>query len=166
MEIQVKKQTKLLNRKPSAGLIAFVVAALVCSSGMVLAASTTVKGKGTYFVQRELMPLADGGAVIHTTASTVASSDSSEGGVLFGECAGLSHLSSEGKAKSRIYCNFTESGKDVFVVEADVSIEGGDVRVIGGSGKFSGATGTGMLKRTGEDGGKGTYDYEFNITTP
>ncbi len=159
-------KANLANSSRSAALLALVATALIGASDAAIAAATTIKGKGTYFVQRELMPLVDGGAVVHTTASTVASSDASDGGVLFGECAGIAHLSSEGKAKGRVYCNFSEGGKDAFVVEADMRLEGGDVRIIGGSGKFDGATGSGMLKRTGESGGSGTYTYEFSITTP
>ena len=151
--------------RPTA-VIALVAAVLIGASDAAFAAAMTIKGKGTYFVQRELMPLVDGGAVIHTTASTVASSDASDGGVLFGECAGIAHLSSEGKAKGRVYCNFSEGGKDAFVVEADMRLDGGDIRIIGGSGKFGGATGSGMMKRTGESEGSGTYQYEFSITTP
>jgi hypothetical protein len=160
-------KARLCTRNSSvAALIVIVLSALIGVPGDAAAAAAALKGKGTYFVKRTLMPLADGGAVLHTTASTVASSDSSDGGVLFGECAGLAHIDGDGKAKGRIYCNFTEGGKDVFVVEADIGIEGGDVRIIGGSGKWSGASGTGMLKRIGEDGGTGTYLYEFNISAP
>jgi hypothetical protein len=162
--VTIKTNTSI--RRPLAGLTAIAAVLVICSSGAALAATTTIKGKGTYFVKRALMPLADGGAVIHTTATTVASADSSEGGVLFGECAGLAHVGGDGDAKSRVYCNFTQSGDDVFVVEADMSMEGGSARVIGGSGKWKGATGTGMLKRSGEDGGTGTYQYEFTISTP
>lgn len=154
------------SRTSSAAFVVLVASILMGASATTLAASTTLKGKGTYYVQRQLMPLADGGAVLHTTAATVASAGDSEGGVMFGECAGLSHLDSEGKAKGRVYCNFSHGSDDVFVVEADMRLDGGDVRIIGGSGKWSGASGTGMLKRTGEKGGQGTYQYEFNISTP
>lgn len=160
------KSTSVYQSKFSAALVVSLTLALLFVSGVAKAASITIKGKGTYFVTRSLMPLADGGAVLHTSASTVASSDVSEGGVVFGECAGLAHLTSEGQAKTRVYCNFTETGAGVFVVEADVSIDGGEVKVIGGSGKYAGATGSGMLKRTGEGDGQGTYEYQFDITTP
>jgi hypothetical protein len=153
-------------RKTLAGFIAAAAVLAFCAPGSAVAATTTVKGKGTYFVKRALMPLGDGGAVIHTTATTVASADVSVGGVLFGECAGLVHISGDGQAKSRVYCNFAESDDDVFVIEADMGLEGGAVRVIGGSGKWKGASGTGTLKRTGESDANGTYEYEFNIVTP
>lgn len=152
--------------RPSMGPALAAALLLLCASGSALAASTTLEGKGTYVVHRALMPLADGGAVVHTTASTVASANTTAGGVMFGECAGLAHLSAEGEAKSRVYCNFSQGGEDRFVMEADMGLEGGEIRIIGGSGKWKGATGAGMLKRTGENGGTGTYDYKFDITTP
>lgn len=161
----MKNIANALTRGPSA-VLALVSLLMAVGAGSALAANTTIEGKGTYVVKRALMPLADGSAVLHTTASTVASSNSAEGGVLFGECAGLAHVDPEGKAKSRVYCNFGEGGPDRFVMEADMDLESGNITITGGSGKYEGATGTGSLQRTGENGGTGTYTYKFDITTP
>ena len=38
--------------------------------------------------------------------------------------------------------------------------------IIGGSGKWSGATGSGTFRRKYVDGAKGTYEYDLTITTP
>ncbi len=42
----------------------------------------------------------------------------------------------------------------------------GKVEIIGGSGKWTGATGTGTIKRKWAQGNRGTYEYEFTISTP
>ena len=39
------------------------------------------------------------------------------------------------------YCTFAETGEDAFDIRAKVDENGGNVEVIGGSGKWSGATG-------------------------
>ena len=85
---------------------------------------------------------------------------------MMGECAGLTHVDPDGKAKSRVYCDFSEGGEDRFVMEADMGLDGGEIRITGGSGKWKGATGSGTMKRTGETEGTGTYTYKFDITTP
>ena len=142
-------------------------AAVLCAAGAVSAATTTVNGQGTYFVSRDLLPLANGGAAVHIKATTVVSAQPSDSGLMFGECAGLAHLAEGESYRSRLYCNFTENGSDGFTIQADNGLEGGEVTVIGGSGRFEGATGSGSLKALGEeDGGRGRYSYEFKITTP
>jgi hypothetical protein len=44
--------------------------------------------------------------------------------------------------------------------------DSGQVEIIGGSGKWAGATGSGTFKRKFSSGNRGTYEYEFTITTP
>jgi hypothetical protein len=43
---------------------------------------------------------------------------------------------------------------------------GGTVKIIGGSGKWAGASGDGTLEAKSADGYGGSYSYEFRITTP
>ena len=40
------------------------------------------------------------------------------------------------------------------------------MKVIGGSGRFVGATGSATLKTLGESGGQGRYGFEVTMTTP
>jgi hypothetical protein len=151
------------SRRAAAAVLA---AAALCATGTAVAESTTVKGKGTYFVQRELLPLANGAAALHITATTVVSAEPSESGIMFGECAGLAYLEQDASYRSRIYCNFTENGTDSFAIQGDMDKAGGKIAVIGGSGRFKDATGDGKLTALGEEGGKGRYSYEFTISTP
>ena len=44
--------------------------------------------------------------------------------------------------------------------------EASTVEVLGGSGRFDGATGTGTLQPKYAEGYRGSYTYEFQITTP
>ncbi len=148
------------------GATAVLAAAALCAAGSASAATTTLSGKGTYFVNRDLLPLANGGAALHIKATTVVSAEPSESGIMFGECAGLAHLAEDATYRSRLYCNFTENGDDSFSIQADNGMDGGEVTVIGGKGRYKGATGSGTLKPLGEDGGQGRYSYEFKITTP
>ena len=151
------------SRRTAAALLA---AAALCAAGTAAAETMTIKGKGTYFVQRELLPLANGAAALHITATTVVSAEPSDSGIMFGECAGLAYLERDASYRSRIYCNFTENGTDSFAIQGDMDKEGGKITVIGGSGRFENASGDGKLTALGEEGGQGRYSYEFTIATP
>ena len=142
------------------------LAAVILMPGSAAAGTVTLTGKGTYFVSRDLMPLGNGGAAVHITNTTVVSVQPSETGVMFGECAGLAYLAPDASYTSHIYCNFTENGKDVFVIEGEMSPDGGAIKVVGGSGKWASATGTGTVTPNGEQDDQGLYSYEFQITTP
>ena len=56
---------------------------------------------------------------------------------------------------------------DAFDIRATLKPpEGGTVEVIGGRGKWAGATGSGTIKPKFAEGNRGSYVYEFEITTP
>ena len=110
--------------------------------------------------------LANGGAAIHLSNQTVATITPSESGFIFGDCAGLGYLSPESAYEVHVFCTFTETGNDSFDIKGEGGVKGGSVEIIGGSGKWIGATGTGTFTRKWADGPRGSYDYEFHITTP
>ena len=126
----------------------------------------TYRGTGTYVLARTLLPLANGDAVMHLTHDTMATIEPSEIGFMSGDCAGLAHLTADGKYSSRIFCTFTETEGDSFDVRGESKGDDGTVEIIGGSGKWNGATGSGTLKRKWAEGNRGTYEYEFRIATP
>ncbi len=128
--------------------------------------TVTYKGTGSFTAHRELMPLANGGAAVHVTNAIVATIEPSKPGFIDGDCAGLGYLAVDGKYSVDTYCTFAETGEDAFDIRAKVDENGGSVEVIGGSGKWSGATGSGKLKSKWHEGARGSYTYEFTITTP
>lgn len=139
--------------------------AFACSSATA-AETVTYSGTGTYVVTRSLLPLASGGAAIQQVNDVVATIEPSETGFIYGDCAGLGYLSPEEEFSVDVYCTFAENGEDRFDLKGHGSHGEGAVEIIGGSGKWTGATGTGTLKRRFAEGNRGTYEYEFKITTP
>jgi hypothetical protein len=121
---------------------------------------------GTYEVMRAVLPLANGGAAVQLSHNIVATITPSEPGFIFGDCAGLGYLTVEGRYSGALYCTFTETGDDGFDIKATVHGDSGSVEIIGGSGKWADATGKGSVKRKYSAGNRGSYDYEFRITTP
>ena len=146
-------------------------AVLACATVMLMSPTVsagetvTYKGMGTYEVMRAVLPLANGGAAIHLSHNIVATIDPSESGFIFGDCAGLGHLTAEGRYSGALYCTFTETGDDSFDLKATTGDDSGSVEIIGGSGKWTDATGKGSLTRKYAAENGGSYVYEFNITT-
>jgi hypothetical protein len=139
------------------------------STSLTAAAAETVnyKGMGTYTVVRALLPLANGGAALHVVHDTTATIEPSESGFMEGECAGLGYLSPEGETTVKAICTFELNATDGFVIniESDPKAGSGSVQVMGGRGKFEKATGTGTISRRSLEGDKGSYTYEFAIST-
>jgi hypothetical protein len=128
--------------------------------------AVTYRGTGSYFVTRVVLPLASGGAAVHLINDTIATIAPSESGFIFGDCAGLVFLSPTGEASSSVYCTFNETGDDSFDLHARGDGTSGSVEIIGGSGKWAGATGSGTIKKKWAEDIRGTYEYEFKIATP
>ncbi len=150
-----------------ASLALVAVLAVSVEIGTAFAGETvTYRGTGTFVATRTLMPLANGGAAIHLSNQVVATIAPSEPGFIFGDCAGLGYLSPDSAYEVHVFCTFTETGNDSFDVKGEGGVKGGGVEIIGGSGKWMGATGTGTFTRKWADGPRGSFDYEFHITTP
>jgi len=153
-------------RRMTKGAVLATAAAMLMSSTVSAAETVTYKGMGTYEVMRAVLPLANGGAAVQLSNNIVATINPSETGFIFGDCAGLGYLTVEGSYSGDIYCTFTETGDDSFDVKGAVRDDSGSVEIIGGSGKWTGATGKGSIKRKYSAGNRGSYEYEFSITTP
>ena len=126
----------------------------------------TYRGTGNYVVTRVVLPMANGGAAVQLINDTMATISPSESGFIFGDCAGLAYLSPKGDTSTNVYCTFRELGEDSFDLHARGDGTSGSVEIIGGSGKWAGATGTGTVERKWAQDARGTYEYEFMIATP
>jgi hypothetical protein len=147
-------------------MILAAAAALLATSGVALAETVTFKGTGTYSVVRVLMPLSNGGAVLHLSHDTIATVEPSESGFMSGDCAGLGYISPEGEVSIDSVCDFSLNSKDALVIRGEADLVGSKIKVIGGSGKYEGATGSGTMRRRWVEGNRGSYDYEITVTTP
>ena len=129
--------------------------------------TVTYKGTGTFVASQVTLPLANGGAVVQLFNDVVAIMEPSPTGYVTGDCAGLGYLSPDGQYTVDAYCSFAETTADAFDIRAKLTPgKGGAVEVIGGRGKWAGATGTGTIAAKYSEGSRGTFTYEFQITTP
>ncbi len=65
-----------------------------------------------------------------------------------------------------LFCMFIETGDDSFDLKAITRDDSDSVEIIGGIGKWADATGKGSVKRKYSAGNRGSYEYEFSISTP
>ena len=149
------------------GRVLFLMVTATSFCGAVSAGEpVTYRGTGNYVVTRMVLPMANGGAAVQLVNDTSATISPSESGFIFGDCAGLAYLSPKGDTSTNVYCTFRELGEDSFDLHARGDGTSGSVEIIGGSGKWAGATGTGTIKKKWAQDQRGTYEYEFMISTP
>ncbi|ADJ27794.1 hypothetical protein [Nitrosococcus watsonii] len=142
------------------------IISLLAAENLLAGETVTYHGTGTYKATQILMPLANGDGILHLTNETIATIEPSERGFIFGDCAGLGHITAAGELSTESYCTFRESDEDAFDLHNKAKGGEGMLEVIGGSGKWEGATGTGTVKRKFTEGNHGTYEYELKIKTP
>ena len=82
------------------------------------------------------------------------------------KCMGLGLIAVKDDVETDIYCTFRKGSDDAFDLKAKSSTKGGTAMVIGGSGKWKGATGTASFKRLSTTGNGGSFSYEMTITIP
>ena len=142
-----------------------MIVTLVLAFGTASAETITYRGTGYYVASKELMPLANGGAVVQLEMRTVATIEPSEPGFMFGDCTGMGLLTAKGEVSGDIFCNFEENAEDGFDIRGKFIAGGATAKVIGGSGKWEGATGSGKFRRKFVKGNFVTYEYALKITT-
>jgi len=130
------------------------------------ATAESIEYTGRVYADRSanLLPLGNGdGAMTVEAAGLVAMSGNPP--VLFTlRCAGLGLIDTEGEAAQMdVYCSLAENDADAFDLKGKVSKGVGSFEVIGGSGRFAGATGSGSYKRLdGSTDGTGIIEVKLN----
>ncbi len=129
---------------------AAIVSIFILTQSAVVAAEN-IKYTGTIYAvsNQALMPMGNGDGVVISQVNGV-SAMSGNPPSLFGiRCVGMGIIDEESMANIDVYCTFKENETDSFDLKGTIKQGQGDLKVIGGSGKFSGATGKGTFKRTG-----------------
>ncbi len=128
--------------------------------------TVTYTGSGTYVSSQLTMDLGNGGTVFGARNQGVATISTSPPTLLFAKCLGLGLITGDDDYTADVYCTFRANDQDSFDVKAKTGAKGGTAEVIGGSGKWAGATGTARMNRTSQAENGGTYTFELEITTP
>lgn len=148
-----------------------ILVLLVIANNVV--AGQTYKYAGTVYATpvKHLMPLGNGdGVLIMQSSGIVAiSSDPPTIHALF--CSGMGLEKPDETTSMEFFCNIKENSKDSFDIrgkesdEKDGELNTGAFDVIGGSGKWAGATGKGTFIRViqSEEGNKNVFEVEISV---
>ncbi len=140
--------------------------AALAMAGTATAGTKTYNGTGNYASQNLTMNLGNGKTVFggHTLGLATISTDPPT--LLVAKCMGLGLITVENKYGAEVYCTFRHNDNDSFDLLLDTNEKGGIAKVIGGSGKWNGATGTAKFTRTSTQEDGGSFSYQLTITTP
>jgi len=147
------------------------IAFLVLISCPLYAAETT-KYTGTVYASpvRHLMPLGNGDAVLAIELAGIVALSDNPPTLATLVCTGMGLQKADNSTSTDFYCNIKQNDEDSFDFKGKATeIDGkskGSFDVVGGSGKWAGATGKGKFKRLMKtDTGTKTV-LEVEITTP
>ena len=148
--------------------ITFFAAALIIVSSQIILAEekNTYKGTGRSSGTEHTMSLANGETVVWATSEGVATLSTDPPGLLDTKCVSLGLIDMENKYSSDFYCAMRENNKDSFDLKGTEISKEGTFQIIGGSGKWKGATGSGKFKLVTYDDHAGAYTFEMTVTTP
>jgi hypothetical protein len=132
------------------------------------AAAETSKFTGTTAasVTKSIMRLGNGGSVVRASSSGVAAISTSPPTLLEMNCEGLGLIDGNNSYSADFYCTFKANDTDSFDLKGTDTPQGGKATVIGGSGKWNGATGSGTFTRTSSTETSSATNFEISITTP
>jgi hypothetical protein len=130
------------------------------------AMAESIEYTGRVYADRaaNLLPLGNGNGAMTVQASGVVAMSGNPPSLFALGCAGLGLVDKEGDATMDVYCSLTEDGANAFDLKGKVHKGEGKFDVIGGSGRFAGATGTATYKRLG-DASSGTGVLEVKLKT-
>jgi len=131
--------------------------------------SKTFTGTAATTSTQVQMPLANGATVIIANATGVAAmtGESAPSPILLGlRCSGLGYVINESEGNIELYCTFMANAVDQFDVKGSEKSGETVITVIGGSGRWANATGSGTLKRTSTSENSSRSTFNLTINTP
>jgi hypothetical protein len=144
---------------------------IVCLSNSAIAGQTT-KYTGMVFAApvKHLMPLGNGDAILITEISGIATLSDNPPSINILICSGMGVVNKESQTTLNFYCSIKASDEDSFDFKGTSTEENGNAEgtfdVIGGSGKWAGATGKGKFIRLIKSDAGNKAAFEVEITVP
>jgi hypothetical protein len=143
---------------------------LLCALGAMSTGSRAetveISGSLRTTVAKTLMPLGNGGSVITASNHGVAAISTSPPTLMDVKCVGMGHLPPEGDHATDFYCTFSANEEDRLDLKGTDGPAGGTATVIGGSGKWQGATGGGTFTRESSTETTSSSTFQLKLTTP
>ena len=132
-------------------------------------AGQTSKHTGTVYATpvKYLMPLGNGDGVLIMQSAGIVAMSGEPPTIQALSCAGMGLEKPDATTTTDFYCNLKENSEDSFDIKGTIGGEGaGGFDVIGGSGKWAGATGKGEFVRVDESESSKKTVFHVEITVP
>ena len=131
-------------------------------------AGETTKYTGTVYATpvKNLMPLGNGDGVLIMQSSGIVAMSGEPPTIHALTCAGMGLEKPDETTTTDFFCTIKENSDDSFDIKGTASDEtGGAFDVIGGSGKWAGATGNGKFVRViqSDEGNKNVFEVEITV---
>ena len=152
-----------MNKRTRPMVLFCMLLAVVASA---TAETVTYTGSATAAVSKLMLPLGNGGSVVTAANHGIAAISTSPPSLLQMNCLGLGLLGADNGYATDFYCTFAADENDSFDVKGVDGPEGGTATVIGGSGKWKDATGSGTFKRVSSTESSSSITFEIKVTTP
>lgn len=151
--------------KRELAVTALIASGLISNDGF--AGNLTYKGSAQTTAQKSLLPLASGDTVVTSASHGVAAISTDPPTILTVKCAGLGTLKANDEFSGDAYCTFSANDTDRLDVKgSERPGSPATLEVIGGSGKWAGARGTGVFTRVGSEGEHNFFNFEIELTAP
>ena len=126
----------------------------------------TYTGSGRVFGSETSMTLGNGNIVKMLRSEGIATISTIPPSLLDMKCVGMGLLTTDNQYKGEYYCTLSENDADSLDIQGKEDTKGGTANVIGGSGKWKGATGGGDFKLVSTNNDLSTFTYKLTITIP
>ena len=147
--------------------LAIAVFGLMLVTGQSLGGETaSYTGSGNYTAHKLTMTLGNGDIVFVGWNEALAAISTEPPTLLSGKCIGIGRVAEDDVVSNDLYCTFRANDEDAFDIKGHSDSNGAEGEVIGGSGRWAGATGTVRTKPTARSDDSGSFTFELEITTP
>ncbi len=126
----------------------------------------TYTGSGRVFGSETSMTLGNGNIVKMLRSEGIATISTNPPSLLDMKCVGMGLLTTDNQYTGEYYCTLSENDTDSIDIQGKDDAKGGTANVIGGSGKWKGATGGGDFKLVSTNNDLSTFTYKLTITIP
>ena len=154
----------MINPKPILALALLLVS--VPLAEIEAGEKVTYTGSGRVFGSETSMTLGNGNIVKMLRSEGIATISTNPPSLLDMKCVGMGLLTTDNQYKGEYYCTLSENDADSLDIQGTEDAKRGTASVIGGSGKWKGATGGGDFKLVSTNDDLSTFTYKLTVTIP
>lgn len=143
-----------------------LIGGLLLSVAVAAGETTAYTGTTKTVVSKSTLPLGNGNSVVAAVSRGMATLSTTPPILLELNCTGLGLLGANQSYAADFYCSLEADAENVLDLKGTESADGSHFTVLGGSGRWQGASGGGTFKRLAGSDTEASASFEMTITTP